>query len=444
MPTGCPICASPISGAALVCTACGFPTGLAAEATRALAVAEPVPVDSRNAPRETSRPVATIHASPDPQAALCDRVARQIDHDLGTYVDLGGDPLAIASELRQAALTESDGRAVEALSILRKAHGRLASQTEELLAERIRQVEEREARLRASGIALSLAAEVNALRDEATESDRGPVVRRLQALNERLTRLEGDWNGLKSLLAQIESLREAMRAYGPPMLEVEDDVAKVTSLLATPELSLGNLDEASQVASRALMLLHEALPPHLDAELNLHASTLRSYPENHEGSRNARAVHAEAVRHVRRGRLTEANERLAELRKLINELEHERPPAAPVAPAEPLVRPAPAPPARAAAAAGVRPVPSVEVKPSAPPAPPATDTTDQSLARLLAKARSLASRVRSLPADSELSFEAAAEIRRATELLRARKLDEADKTLTRLMQTLAMGSKAEA
>jgi hypothetical protein len=55
---------------------------------------------------------------------------------------------------------------------------------------------------------------------------------------------------------------------------------------------------------------------------------------------------------------------------------------------------------------------------------------------LLKKARELAGRVRTLPAESEISYEAAAEIRRATELLRAKRLEEAELTLSRLMQTL--------
>ncbi|MGI0133027.1 MAG: hypothetical protein ACREDK_08080, partial [Thermoplasmata archaeon] len=67
---------------------------------------------------------------------------------------------------------------------------------------------------------------------------------------------------------------------------------------------------------------------------------------------------------------------------------------------------------------------------------PAAAPTSETLGRLLVKARELAARVRLLPPESELAFEAAAEIRRATELLRIRKLDEAESALARLMTTL--------
>jgi hypothetical protein len=43
-----------------------------------------------------------------------------------------------------------------------------------------------------------------------------------------------------------------------------------------------------------------------------------------------------------------------------------------------------------------------------------------------------------------VAYEAAGEIRRATEFLRARKLEEADQTLSRLMQTLSVEPTTEA
>jgi len=59
------------------------------------------------------------------------------------------------------------------------------------------------------------------------------------------------------------------------------------------------------------------------------------------------------------------------------------------------------------------------------------------LDRLLKKAWSLASRIRTLPPDSDIAHDAAVEIREATEFLRSRMLKEADLTLTRLMRILS-------
>ena len=155
------------------------------------------------------------------------------------------------------------------------------------------------------------------------------------------------------------------------------------------------------------MLLHEALPKALESELSRHDAALADYPDDHDTVRRARAIHQEAVRHLRRGRLNEATASVKDLRATLLLLEKE-PPVVAVAPA-----------------------PTPVGATSAPP----VDSSDF-LQRLLAKARDLAARVRTLPSDSEIAYEAAGEIRLATELLRARKLEEADATLSRLMRTL--------
>lgn len=418
MATGCPICEESMEPGTAVCGSCGYPTALALDALKALSEPEAAPPEAVAGTAPTLDAPLPPHIA-DPQEAVCNRIALQIDAELNVLVDLGGDPLAIASELRQAALSQADRRVVEALGLLRQAQARLATQTDELFQARVRDVEERTLRLRGAGVAVSVEDELARLKTEMDDAERAPALTRLHELDDRLGRLEGDWNGLRTLLRQIEGLRDAMKAYRGPIPEVEEDVARVRALLARPGVTPAVLDEASQIASRGLMLLHEELPPHFEAELTHHAEALERYPEDHARARTARSVHAEALRHLRRGRLSDANERLIELRKAIETLATERP-TTPKAAAAPAVVPAPAPPAR---------TPEAE---------------DAALQRLLAKARGLAQRVRGLPAESEVAFEAAGEIRRATEFLRARRLEEADQTLSRLMQTLSVEPASEA
>lgn len=416
MATGCPICEQGMEPGAAVCSSCGFPAALALDALKALSEPDP------NAPEPPAVANPTILAPvppADPQEAVCEKIALQIDEELNVLVDLGGDPLAIASELRQAALSQADRRVVEALGLLRQAHARLATQTDELFEARVRDVEERALRLRGARVAVSVDEDLARLRVEIDEADRAPALRRLHEMDDRLSRLEGDWNGLRTLLRQIESLREAVKSYRGPIPQVEEDVARVRALLAKPGVTPGVLDEASQIASRGLMLLHEELPAHFESELTKHSTALERFPEGHAGARAARSMHADAVRHLRRGRLSEASERLTELRKAIERLSAER-----LAPAAP---PAPAVPAA-----------------SEPPAALSPAEQDEALQRLLVKARGLAQRVRGLPAESEIAYEAAGEIRRATEFLRARRLEEADQTLSRLMQTLSVEPAPEA
>ncbi|HYK92570.1 MAG TPA: hypothetical protein VEY07_00815 [Thermoplasmata archaeon] len=408
------MCEEPLSAGVAVCTSCGFPTALALDALKALAD-HPAPVPESAPPAETvaSAPVP----SPDPQSALCARLARQIDREIGTLVDLGGDPLSVASDLRQAALSEADDRVVEALGILRQASTRVLVQIEELFEGRLREIQRRVEHLRSAGIGLSVDDPVTRIQGSVRSGERSSALQDLVQLDERVTRLEGDFNGLQGLLRQIDSLREALAAFAPSPPEVDADVERVRTLLASPELTPQVLDEASQTAARAVTVLHEQLPPHLESELGRHGATLDTFPEDHPPARNARALHADAVRHLRRGRLTEASQRLAELRRAIEELTRARAPT----PSGEETAESPAPLVR-----GREP------------------ETDAALQNLLQKARGLAARVRRLPPDSELAFEAASTIRQATELLRARKLTEADQALTRLMQTLTAEPMGEA
>lgn len=410
MPTGCPVCEEPIAPAQEACRSCGYPSGLAADAVRALAggtkpAGESVPGDTREAP---ARPVQV-----DPQGELCDRLARQVDSDLGTLVDLGGDPLSVASDLRQAALSQVDGRAVEALGILRQASTRVIDQTDRLFESRLLEVGGRMSRLHGAGVHPAFEGTVDAIREAVASGDRREALRQLVQLDERLTRLEGDFSGLQGLLKEIDLLKSTLSRFGTPPPEIDEQVGRVRTLLGSPELTPPILEEAAVVAAKVVQSLHEQIPPHLESELARHGKTLETFPEDHAGARTARTIHADAVRHLRRGRITEAGERMAELRRVLDGLAREAAEAAPVAPSPP-----PTPPA---------------VEPERPASAPPSDTALQSL---LSKARGLAARVRRLPPESEIAYEAAAVIRQATELLRSHKLEEADLALSQLMRTL--------
>lgn len=412
MASGCPVCDQPLARTAEVCANCGYPSALALDALRALSEGEPAPVPSaaygRAAEppprRRERRPVA-----PDPQQELCHRIAQETDANLALLQELGGETPDVASDLRQAALSEAEGRVVESLDILRRALGRVQDETEALFARRLRDLEQRDAALQRSGIGTSVPRETGKMRELFQAGHRMEAISLLKGTDLSLARIEGDWKGLQGLLKQVESLREGFRDTGGSVADIERDIQEVRRLLAGPGTTAESLDKASQVAARAVMVLHEALPRAIEGELAEHDELLAKMPEDHTKARNARILHTEAVRHLRRGRLPEASASLRQLRALIEELRREPPPPAPAAPA---------------------------ADAEEPPA--------EFLNRLLVKARTLAARVRTLPPDSEIAYEAAAEIRRATELLRARQLDEAEATLGRLMRTLEADRTAEA
>jgi len=401
------VCEQPIPSAAAFCSSCGYPTALALDALRALSEGDPtpvaVPVPSPSAPARRRKPRPE---TPSAEEQLVARLAQEVDSNMGILQELGGETLDVATDERQAAIAEADGRVVEALDIMRRAVGRVQSQSSSLFQRRVAEVEQRDAALRASGVGSSVAAQTAQMRELFDSGRRLDAIAVLRSADQYLGRIEGDWKGLQGLLKQIEGLRQSVRETGGPIPEVEADVQEVRSLLGAPNVTIERLDSASQMASRAIMLLHEALPAALESELVRHGSTLGALPEDHDMVRRARAMHQEAVRHLRRGRLNEATASVRDLRATLLLLEKEPPVVAP-------------PPAAPAASAAPAPIPPADF-----------------LQKLLAKARDLAARVRTLPPESEIGYEAAGEIRLATELLRARKLEEADATLSRLMRTL--------
>jgi hypothetical protein len=346
----------------------------------------------------------------DPTAEQAEKVAVELEQARRLVARLGVAQADVANEMHQAALTQADGRTVEALSLLRSALARLHEVTNEALARRLRSLEERQGVLRTEGVAVSMGTEAAKIRAEIDAGRAEQAVDRLVQSDEQLGRIETDWKGLKGLLRQIDELRDSAEVVGRPVADVEEAVQQIKGLLTEPDLSTDTLDEGAQIAARALMLLNEALPPAIEQELERHAVALDGFSSDYVPARRARSMHAEATRHLRRGKIVDSTARLRELRSAIRELGE----------------PEPSGPAIAADANGGSRTDDIAEPPSA----------DAALPRLLQKARGLAARVRSLPTDSELAYEAAGEIRRATEQLRARKLEEADATLSRLMRTL--------
>ena len=432
MPTDCPICEQSIPSTASRCSNCGFPTGLAIEGLRA--VSEPAPLGPLTEPelRESKPPPKARRRSPksrSSQQEMAATIAKDLEVRLELIRQLGGEAPDVTSEMCQAALIEADGRGAEALQVLRTAQARLHQQTGELFEARIELLQDRERMFQEDGLQITLAPEVTRLRVEYTQGNRESALALLATVDQRVAQFETNWKGVKAMLVEIQQLRDEAVTVNAPIDQIDHEVAGIRLALQRPNLDTEALDAIAQHATQTLMLLHEMVPTHLEGELGRHEKTLSAYPEHHEPVARARRLHAEANRHLRKGRLSEAIVNVRELNQEILSLERQL--------AEEERK------AREAAAAAAMPPPAALEAAVAAPAAAATvtaagpqETETEALDRLLKKARSLAAQVRSLPADSDAAYAAAAEIRRATELLRARKLEEADQTLSHLMKTL--------
>ena len=404
MPSSCPICEQPIPSTAVHCSVCGFPTGLAIEGLRSNDGGETAP-SAVTAPVHPPKP----HGPPaphvlSPEEDLNAAISRDLRSKMEIVRELGRGAPDLTNELCQAALCEADGRIAEALAILRSAQSRLETESDELVRHRLTELGERRESLERTGARIAIGSQLRNAHEALEAGEREEAIRHVVETDRRMTQFESDWRGLQGLLAQVEGLRSEATELGIPLGEISGEVEAIRERLREPNLTEEALDDVAQEAAQTLMLLHEAIPSALTEELERAEKAIDRYPEDHAPSAVAKRLHLEASRHLKKGRLSEAVRSVQDLRRELAELE-----------------------VAAAASPAVAP----------PPTPAATETEEETLDRLLKKARSLAGRIRTLPPDSDISHEAAVQIREATEFLRSRRLTDADLTLTRLMRMLA-------
>jgi hypothetical protein len=385
----------------------------------------------------------------DPQVEVVNRIARDVSHAVSLLQNLGGDGADISSELAQAAFTEAEGRVGEVLVLLRDAQGRVSIRLKEQFDSRLKQLEERQTAMITSGVSLNLGPDLDRIRNDVRSGRREAALQRIDLADRNLSRMESDWRGLQGLLRQIEALRESARLLELDVAEPDDSIRQVRVILAQPALDVGALDHAAELAAEAVMRLHDSIPLALEEFLDRQSTQVATWPSAFEGRRRASDLEREARKLLKSNRLVDATHRATELQQLIVSTgvppaptAVEEPPPEPVAvvvaprsteriPArafERIERPAPRPVTPATSS----PAPSIPADAPTVKAAPKAD----SVRSLVAQARDLAARIQRLPADSDLARAAAVEIRNATDLLRERKMDEAERTLSELKERL--------
>lgn len=424
MPEDCLACETPLAGAHTPCTHCGFPPELTGAAVMGLGR------DGFNPASE--EPAATAAATPerptpvgDPEDEAIGHFARELRRSAGLIHELGGEIEEALGEARHAALLQTEGRASDALSVLRESQVAATTRVAELFETRLGEIEERQHALIEQGFTPELHDGAVAVRAEFAESPVEVAAEHLAALDKELLALESSWAELRAVLRTLDQTRAAARRLGHELPELDGEFVKVRERLARKDLTSADVAAAAEAANRLVAAFQEQLAPRLQGELDQHATRLSRLAPDHAVGERARRAHAEANRHLRYGRLAEASFRLAELREALLEITEAPHAAAPV--------PRGAPSLGIGGPLTPKAVPGSETTEA--PSPPASSGADP-LAKLLVRARELAARIKSLPADSPLAQEAAGQIRLATEQLRARDLELAGRTLTELMRSL--------
>ncbi len=460
----CAVCDAAVPDTAAQCSTCGFPMAMSELAARLMdELPEPEAATPPNRPgpdaeaKIRTRDRLASPAGRDPQVEVVNRIARDVSHAVSLLQNLGGDGADISNELAQAAFTEAEGRVGEVLVLLRDAQGRVSIRLKEQFDSRLKQLEDRQTAMITSGVSVNLRTEIDRIRTDIRAGRREAALQRIELVDRNLSGMESDWRGLQGLLRQIEALREAARLLELDVSEPDDSLRQVRVILAQPALDVSALDHAAELAAEAVMRLHDSIPIALEEFLDRLSSQVMTWPPTFEGRRRATDLEREARKLLKANRLVEATQRATELQQLIVATGV---PPAPLATEEPspprmevqppvVVRPfdrtpvrkaeridRPQPPPRTLVSEPPRPeahpAPAQPAETLAPPAPPRADA----VRALVAQARELAARIQRLPSDSDLARAAAVEIRNATELLRERKMDEAERTLADLRDRL--------
>lgn len=395
----CPVCASEEQPGARACPRCGFPYSLRGEAVRGLAEAD----DDGHAPgRTTAGPAA--HAPP-PSAPRdsdeVERLANELERVAVLYNRLGGHSIDPTRDLREAIFLEMDERSEEARATLRAAIDRASPGILEEVGRGIKDLEKARSAVRSEG--LEPAYEKEAERIRAASDGR---------------RWTEACDLLLSALADLRALREAAGSLATDLARSREllDAAKLVALdLADLERARAAIDarrtEGAFTRSAAEGLLREAeanveavrgrLAARLAEEVERTGGLLERFPEGLEAAAAPRAFHTEALDRLNRRQLPEAAHSLQRLAKALPAL-GEPPKNAPKRPVRRLEGPA----------------------------------TKKQIDSLVRRARTLAERVRALPAGSPLAAEASSRIREATALLKKGDLPAAEGALDLLMEAL--------
>jgi hypothetical protein len=387
----CPVCATPWPSGLARCDRCGLPAALRGT----VGTLEPTAVATEPrspppAPAETPPPPDDARTG-EPALKLADRAVaiRAIGGEAG-----GFEPVLVAAALDGAG--GEDDRAAERLSTaLAAADQRLLDRARQKTAE----LQQRAASLRAKGLDLSPVWHLVA------PTHVGEALEVALALPDAESRLAG-WETEWAALAQLREETGELLALASELGLGEAKAAPPPDSPPAASVTAQTLDAAVvEARQRWSGLLEEFGPPTRHALEQLLERPDRLSPELSEPAR-LRAVRERIGHQIDHGQL------LLALRTLAS-----------------LTRSEPGAARRSAAGCGA----SAPAADSAPASPSESRITVE---MLLSKARSFASRIRALPPDTVEARRAALEIRQATELLRAGRLDEADAALTRLMHTL--------
>lgn len=419
MRADCPVCEATLPTSVTHCPGCGFPAVLYDRLGASTPFTRP-PRSAPTAPVSTVAPVA--EGPPSPSSQLAERTARELRRKGELLARLGVDAGTLSRSLCDAMLRESSGEVEPALAELKAAERTADGSVRAALTVRLGRLKQRRGKLIESGVELPRDKELDRLEENLLPEEPWRAAELLLAIEERFALIESQWHGLEQAFAQVADLRALAAKAGFPVTDVTSRTDATRSRLGSGPVRPEVIARAVRETTQEQEALAHVLAGPLRAELDRLGGALHQHPDDRAERNRRRALQDRAADDLSAGRTAEALRAVLELRSLLGAA-------------------APVPPSHATPAAPSAPV-AKSPEPGTPPghtasSPSPRPGSDVSIDSLLAKARSFAVRVRTLPPESEAGQRAAAQIHEATELLRKGRLVEADQALTRLMHTLA-------
>ena len=397
----CVVCDTDLSEGPTSCPKCGFPSALREDAVAAFRGRDPYVRPTNPAP--PFRRSASPRASTPKGSSAAEPVAEEVDRTVALALKLGTPSEELGAEIRRAARAEMNGHPDEAVRILTDANARASEAIQSQFERRVHDLDARQAALAKEGLGNVIEGPMAQLQTAVQAHRLSEAAQILTDAEANVTRVAEELESLRVPLRDIDALLAITQEAGLDFPEERAKETEIRSHLTSTEPSRRDLTQTTERAEELRALLREKVPARLQQELDQHEGTLRPYPDDHPAAASARATHAQALDHLEGGRLGNAASSLKELR---------------------------------AAIAGLGPVPLPRVERDAPEEVEEAPANGVTIADLVQTARLLAARIRALDSQSSLAYEAATQIRLATDYLRARQLDEAAETLNQLMDTL--------
>lgn len=245
-----------------------------------------------------------------------EKMAMALQGDLRLAERLGVDTSDATSTLAAAALAIARGSADEAMGLLGKHAAEVARDVQWKFEASVTEIEEREGKLREDGIAADVARQVSRARSAFEAGHKLEAVQAVASIDQHLSVLEREWRTLKETLLRLDALKAIAEKLNLDTKDVSTKLSQVRAVMSDVYADTATIQEASNLASGALVLLHEQLREKVAVEAQHAAIEIKERPLPGDVQEQLESRVRAILRQAKGGRIKEAAEELVSYRDL--------------------------------------------------------------------------------------------------------------------------------